>query len=124
MKDFYDFKIDNIKNLSLEEKNLRKKDLDLFFQNGFPNKKNEDWKFTDLNTILEKNFNTIVNKNFISDKKKLKILDEFEHNFIFLVDGKLISKNFDYEDKNNIFIEDYNYKNEIISEKKKLTNFT
>ena len=41
MKDFYDFKIDNIKNLSLEEKNLRKKDLDLFFQNGFPNKKNE-----------------------------------------------------------------------------------
>jgi len=118
MKDFYDFKIDNIKNLSLEEKNLRKKDLDLFFQNGFPNKKNEDWKFTDLNTILEKNFNTIVNKNFISDEKKLKILDEFEHNFIFLVDGKLISKNFDYEDKNNIFIEDYNYKNEIISEKK------
>jgi Fe-S cluster assembly protein SufD len=118
MKDFYDFKIDNIKNLSLEEKNLRKKDLDLFFQNGFPNKKNEDWKFTDLNTILEKNFNTIVNKNFISDEKKLKILDEFEHNFIFLVDGKLISKNFDYEDKKNIFIEDYNYKNEIKSEKK------
>ena len=39
MTDFYNFKIDNIKNLSLEEKNLRKKDLDLFFQNGFPNKK-------------------------------------------------------------------------------------
>ena len=72
MKNFYDFRIDNIKDLSLEEKNLRKKNLDLFIQKGFPNKKNEDWKFTDLNTILEKNFNNIVNKDFTSEVKKLK----------------------------------------------------
>ena len=39
MTQFYDFKIENIKNLSIEEKNLRKKNLDLFYQNGFPNKK-------------------------------------------------------------------------------------
>ena len=51
MTNFYDFKIEKIKNLSSEEKNLRKKNLDLFYQNGFPNKKNEDWKFTDLNSI-------------------------------------------------------------------------
>jgi Fe-S cluster assembly protein SufD len=122
MTNFYDFKIENIKNLSLEEKNLRKKNLDLFFQNGFPNKKNEDWKFTDLNFILEKNFNNIVNKNFISEDKKLKTLEKFEHNFIFLVDGKLISNSFDYEDKNNIFVKDYNYKNEIkLGEQSSLT---
>jgi Fe-S cluster assembly protein SufD len=113
MTNFYDFKIENIKDLSLEEKNLRKKNLELFFQNGFPNKKNEDWKFTDLNTILGKNFNNIVNKDFISEDKKLKIIENFEHNFIFLVDGKLISNSFDYEDKNNIFVKDYNYKDEI-----------
>ena len=113
MTNFYDFKIENIKDLSLEEKNLRKKNLDLFSQNGFPNKKDEDWKFTDLNSILEKNFNNIVNKDLLLEDKKLKIINEFEHNFIFLVDGKLISNNFDYEDKNNIFIKDYNYKNEI-----------
>ena len=113
MNNFYNFSIENIKNLSSEEKNLRKKNLDLFFQKGFPNKKNEDWKFTDLNTILGKNFNNIVNKNFISEEKKLKKIDEFEHNFIFLVDGKLISYSFDYEDKNSIFVKDFNYKNEI-----------
>ena len=122
MTNFYDFKIENIKNLSLEEKNLRKKNLDLFFQNGFPNKKNEDWKFTDLNFILGKNFNNIVNKNFISEDKKLKKIEKFEHNFIFLVDGKLISNSFDYEDKNNIFVKDYNYKNEIkLGEQSSLT---
>ena len=113
MNNFYNFSIENIKNLSSEEKNLRKKNLDLFFQKGFPNKKNEDWKFTDLNTILEKNFNNIVNKDFVSEEKKLKKIDEFEHNFIFLVDGKLISNSFDYEDKNSILVKDYNYKNEI-----------
>jgi Fe-S cluster assembly protein SufD len=113
MTQFYDFKIDKIKDLSLEEKNLRKKNLDLFYQNGFPNKKNEDWKFTDLNSILGKNFNNIANKDFISKNKELKILEEFEHNFIFLVDGKLVSNSFKYEDKNKILIKEYNYKNEI-----------
>ena len=113
MTQFYDFKVENIKNLSLEEKNARKKDLDLFFQNGFPNKKIEDWKFTDLNTILEKNFNNIVNKDLEPENKKLITIREFEHNFIFLVDGKLISNSFDYENKNNITLKNYNFKNEV-----------
>ena len=123
MRDFYDFKIENIKNLSLEEKNLRKKNLDLFFQNGFPNKKSEDWKFSDLNSILVKNFNSIVNKDLLSEDKKLKIIEEFEHNFIFLIDGKLISNNFDYEDKNSIFVKNYNYKSEIKLDKQSSLTF-
>jgi len=113
MTQFYDFKIENIKNLTIEEKNLRKKNLDLFYQNGFPNKKKEDWKFTDLNSILGKNFNNIINKDFISEDKKLKIIEKFEHNFIFLLDGKLISNSFDYEDKDKISVKDYNYQKKI-----------
>jgi len=113
MTQFYDFKIENIKNLSMEEKDLRKKNLDLFNHNGFPNKKEEDWKFTDLNSILGKNFNNIENNNFISEDKEINIVNEFEHNSILLVDGKLISNNFDYEDKDKISIKVYNYKNEI-----------
>ena len=116
MTQFYDFKIENIKDLSLEETNIRKKNLDLFFQNGFPNKKNEDWKFTDLNSILGKNFNNIVNKNLIPEDKKLKAIEEFEHNFIFIVDGKLMSYCFDYENKNSVTVKNYNYKNEIKSD--------
>ena len=65
MRQNYDFKIDKIKDLTPEEISLRKKNLELFYRTGFPNKKDEDWKFSDLNTILSKNFNKIVNKDFL-----------------------------------------------------------
>jgi Fe-S cluster assembly protein SufD len=65
MKQNYDFKIDKIKDLSKEEINLRKKNLELFYQTGFPNKKDEDWKFSDLNSIINNNFNKIVNNDFL-----------------------------------------------------------
>ena len=67
MKQFYDFKVEKIKNLSPEDISLRKENLDLFIKNGFPNKKDEDWKFTDLNSILGKNFDNIANKETISE---------------------------------------------------------
>ena len=112
MKQNYDFKIDKIKDLSLEEISLRKKNLELFYQTGFPNKKDEDWKFSDLNSILSNNFNKIVNNDFLPRETEFKIIEEFEHNFISLLNGKLISKNFSYEDENKITIGDFNYKEE------------
>ena len=102
MKQFYDFKIEKIKGLSQEEINTRKKNLDLFYQVGFPNKKDEDWKFSDLNSILSNNFNKIANNDFLPSETEFKIIDEFEHNFISLLNGKLISKDFSYEEKNKI----------------------
>ena len=72
MKQNYDFKIEKIKDLSPKEINLRKKNLALFYQTGFPNKKDEDWKFSDLNSILSKNFKNIVNNDFLPRKKILK----------------------------------------------------
>ena len=39
MKQYYDFKIENIKNLTQEEILVRKKNLDLFYQTGFLIKK-------------------------------------------------------------------------------------
>jgi len=109
----YDFKIDKIKDLSLEEISLRKKNLELFYQTGFPNKKDEDWKFSDLNLILSNNFNKIVNNDFLPKETEFKIIDEFEHNFISLFNGKLISKDFSYEEKNKILIDNFNHKNEL-----------
>ncbi len=118
MKQNYDFKIDNIKDLSPEEINLRKKNLDLFYQTGFPNKKDEDWKFSDLNSILSNNFNKISNNDFLPRETEFKIIDEFEHNFISLFNGKLISKDFSYEEKNKILIDNYNYKNDLVLDNK------
>ena len=113
MKNFYDFKIDNIKGLSAQEKEFRNKELNLFSKNGFPNKREEAWKFTDLNTILSKNFDNITN-NYISLKeKKFKLIKEFDHNYLFILDGKLVSNEFKYEDKNKILIKEYDYKKQI-----------
>ena len=83
MKQSYDFNITQIKNLSLEEKTSRQKNLDLFFKSGFPSKQIEDWKFTDLNYILNKNFESISNKINYESKRELEIIKDFKHTFIF-----------------------------------------
>jgi len=118
MKQNYDFKIDKIKDLTSEEISLRKKNLDLFYQTGFPNKKDEDWKFSDLNSILSNNFNKIANNDFLPREKEFEIINEFEHNFISLFNGKLISKDFSHEEKNKILINNFNYKDNLALDSK------
>ena len=108
MKQNYDFDIEKIKNLSQEEKVSRQKNLDLFYESGFPSKQVEDWKFTDLNLILNKNFDNISNEVNFESSKEFKAIENFEHNFIFLTNGKIISTNFDHEEKSKILIKDFN----------------
>ena len=108
MKQNYDFDIEKIKNLSQEDKVFRKKNLNLFYESGFPSKQVEDWKFTDLNLILNKNFDNISNEVNFDSSKEFKAVERFEHNFIFLTNGKIISTNFDHEEKSKILIKDFN----------------
>jgi len=110
MMQSYDFDIKQIKNISLEETNSRQKNLDLFFKSGFPSKQVEDWKFTDLNLILSKNFKSISNKVNFAFSEKLETIKHFEHNHIFLNNGKIISSSFAYEDTNKILIKDFDQK--------------
>jgi len=110
MKQSYDFNIEKIKNLSTEEKILRQKNLDLFYKSGFPSKQVEDWKFTDLNLILNKNFDSISNEVSFKSNKELKIIKNFEHNYIFLTNGKIISTSLTHEEKNKILIKDFDQK--------------
>ena len=46
------FKIDfkRINSSNDKEEKERKKNFELFLKGGLPNKKNEDWKFSDLNS--------------------------------------------------------------------------
>ena len=113
MKNFYDFKIENIRGLSAQEKNFRNKELDLFIKDGFPNKREEEWKFTDLNTILSKNFVNITNDSSSLKEKKIELIKDIDHNHLFLLDGKLVSNEFKFEDKNKILIKEYDYKKQI-----------
>ena len=113
MKQSYDFNIEQVKNLSLEEKIKRQKSLDLFLKSGFPSKKFEDWKFTDLNLILNKNFESISNEVNFGSVKELETIKNFKHNYIFLTNGKIISTSFVHEEKNKILIKDFDQKEAV-----------
>ena len=113
MKQDYNFDIDKIKNLSNEEKVSRKKDLNTFLKTGFPNKQNEDWKFSDLNAILNKSFDKITNNFEFDLNKHFTLLEDFDHNYILLTNGLLSKSNFNYEDEVKIEIKDLKNSNTV-----------
>ena len=96
--------IDQIKKITIEEKNFRIKNLELFKTAGFPNKKFEDWKFTDFRRIVDNNFKKLDTQKVTSDFKKTELIKSFDHNYIILVNGSLHSNNFDHEEKRKIKI--------------------
>ena len=100
--------IDKIKKITKEEKNFRVKNLNFFNSVGFPNKRLEDWKFTDFKEIINKNFDKIETKKISFDFKKINFIKDFEHNYILLVNGSLNSSNFEFEEKKKIKINSYN----------------
>ena len=94
--------IDKIKDITSEEKDFRLKNLNFFNENGFPNKRNEDWKFSDLRDIVSKNFNELNFKTISSTDNKINFIKDFDHNYIVVINGELNSSNFSFEDKNKI----------------------
>ena len=99
--------IDKIKKITTEEKSFRIKNLEFFKATGFPNKRLEDWKFSDFKDIVDKNFEELDTKKVSSNINKIDLLKDFEHNYILLVNGNLHSSNFDHEDKTKIKIDPY-----------------
>ena len=69
--------IDKIKKITAEEKNFRIKNLELFRTAGFPNKRLEDWKFSDFENIIDRNFEKLDTKKVSSDIKKINLLKDF-----------------------------------------------
>ncbi len=110
--------IDKIKTTSQEEKDFRIKNLNLFNKLGFPNKKNEDWKFSDLREIINKNFKKLDIKNIRTNNKKINLIKDFEHNYLVVVNGDLTESNFEFEDKNKIKIKNF-YNNNFFDQNKK-----
>ena len=106
--------IDKINKITPEEKKFRIKNLELFNATGFPNKRYEDWKFSDFKNIVDANFNILDTNKVSLINQKIDLLKDFEHNYIFLINGNLHSSNFDYENKEKIKVNSYensfNYK--------------
>ena len=99
--------INKIKKINNDEKKFRIKNLELFKNTGFPNKKLEDWKFSDFKNIVDKNFSKLDCNNESYDINKIDLLKDFDHNYIFLVNGNLHSNNFKHENQSKIKLETY-----------------
>ena len=95
--------IDKIKKITKEEKNFRIKNLELFKAAGFPNKRLEDWKFSDFKNIIDDNFDELDTSYASSSFNKIDLLTDFDHNYIFLVNGNLHSSDFKFEEKITFF---------------------
>jgi Fe-S cluster assembly protein SufD len=86
-----------------EVNELRALSLNLFNKNGYPTKKDEDWKQSTLNNFLENNKQLPVYKN----NKELineKVLENFKHNKVFIVNGVIQKTELEGKDKDKIII--------------------
>ena len=85
---------------SSSQKNIKEKNFNRFIEQGFPNKRIEDWKFSDLNQIISANFENLdFSKKNIDKSVDVDFINEFEHNKIIFVDGNISKIDFSYEDK-------------------------
>ena len=90
-----------------QEKKFKETNFKEFLKKGFPNRKLENWKFSDLNQIIKSNIGELT---FYNDYKKenqidkIELISELEHNKIIIVDGKIEKIDFKFEDKDKIEI--------------------
>ena len=103
-----------LKNNNLSEKEIAFKNLNAkeFSSHGFPNRKDEDWKFSDINQIIKKEIGEL---NFYNEQLKKSeidkdiLLNEIEHNKLFFINGQLVHIDFNSEDKGKIeFLDNQN----------------
>jgi len=92
-------------NHSFSEKQLekRKENYKKFIDEGFPNKRLEDWKFSDLNQIIKKNIKNFIIEKFETNKlQDTDLIKDFDYNKIYIQDGKLINYDFSFEKENSL----------------------
>jgi len=113
-------------NLSYKElDNIRTKNFKKFETLGFPTKKQENWKYTDLKNIINNNFENLQifkDKNNSSYNNKL-LIKNFEHNRIILLNGNFIESNFSFEDEKKIIIKSLKIALEEKKEFEKIKNY-
>ncbi len=100
-------KIHEVSNFSDRDIEIKKSCLNKFIENGFPNRKQENWKFLDINQIISNNISDLSFYNDYSIKNKIDssiFVDDLEHNKIIFINGRIEKIDFSYEDKKQIEI--------------------
>ena len=100
-----------------EEALERKKNFELFLETGLPNKKDENWKFSDLNFIISKNFKQISISDDFKFDKKIGFINDFDHNHITLINGVYKSCDIRFEEKEKVKIESFKSFDNFTNEK-------
>ena len=102
-------KLNKSLNISKKDLEIKKKYLKKFIERGFPNRKQENWKFLDINQIIKKNIGDLSFFNDYSLPNKIDssiFIDGLEHNKIIFINGRIEEIDFNYEDKNKVQISD------------------
>ncbi len=105
-------KIKEVSNFSNRDIEIKKSYLNKFIENGFPNRKQEDWKFLDINQIISNNISDLSFYNDYSIENKIDssiFIDDLEHNKIIFINGRIEKIDFSYEDKKQIEIIEDSY---------------
>jgi len=112
MKEQLQIDFDNIiktTNFTKRDIELKQNSLNEFIKTGFPNRRQENWKFSDLNQIIKKNIGDLSFYNDYSSSNKIDtsvFVDGLEHNKIIFVNGRIEKIDFDYEKKDKVEIID------------------
>ena len=96
-------------NFSKNNINFKREQLNKFIENGFPNRKLENWKFLDIDQIIKKNIGELSFYNDYSVTNKIDtstLVNGLEHNKIIFINGRIEKIDFAYEDKSSIEIFD------------------
>ena len=125
-------KIIKTSNISKKDIDSKRNYLEKFIESGFPNRKQENWKFLDISQIIKKNIGDLNFFNDYSIPNKIDpsiFVDGLEHNKIIFINGRIEKIDFNYEDQNKIQIRDeiekkitLNNENSLIDLNNALTN--
>ena len=125
-------KIIKTSNISKKDIDSKRNYLEKFIESGFPNRKQENWKFLDISQIIKKNIGDLSFFNDYSIPNKIDpsiFVDGLEHNKIIFINGRIEKIDFSYEDQNQIEISDeigknitFDYKNSLIDLNNAFTN--
>ena len=125
-------KIIKTSNISKKDIDSKRNYLEKFIESGFPNRKQENWKFLDISQIIKKNIGDLSFFNDYSIPNKIDpsiFVDGLEHNKIIFINGRIEKIDFNYEDQNKIQISDeiekkitFDNKNSLIDLNNAFTN--
>ena len=85
-------KIIKTSNISKKDIDSKRNYLEKFIESGFPNRKQENWKFLDISQIIKKNIGDLSFFYDYSVSNKIDpsiFVDGLEHNKIIFINGRI-----------------------------------